>query len=341
MAVFNLKVYNIFMFNIGIIGCGNIAEKMVETVKGMKGAEIYAVASRDIYKANAFAEKHHIPRAFGSYEDMVKIPELDLVYIATPHSHHAEHAELCIKNKKNVLVEKAFTMNAPQAKKLVALAKKNNVYLAEAIWTRYMPSRTAISKLIDSGIIGEARYLTANLCYSMAQKERIVKPELAGGALLDIGVYCLNFAFMCFGNNIAKIDSSAKLSKKGIDENESITVYFKDGRVAYLTSAMNARSDRKGIIWGEKGYIVVENINNPNAINVFDSDDKLIKSVKIPLQITGYEYQVIEAMKMIKAKKIESESMPLSETVFVMQTMDKLRKDWGVVFPQEKKPSRK
>ena len=324
------------MFKIGIIGAGWIAQKMVETVAGMKGVQVYAIASRDILKANAFAEKFHIPRAFGSYEDMVKIPELDLIYIATPHSHHAEHAELCIKNKKNILCEKAFTMNAKQAKKIVKLAQKNKVYLAEAIWTRYMPSRKSVSDLIKSGIIGNVKYLTANLAYPMAQKERIVKPELAGGALLDLGVFCLNIAFMFFGNNIAKIDSTAKLSKKGIDENESITIYFKDGKVAYLTSAMDARSDRKGIIWGDKGYIVVENINNPNAINVYNTDDKLIKSVKIPAQITGYEYQVMEACKMIKAKKLESESMPLSETVFVMEVMDKLRKQWGVIYPQEK-----
>lgn len=325
------------MMKMGIIGAGWIAGMMAKTVAGMKNVQIHAIASRDILKANAFAEKYGIPRAFGSYEDMVKDPEIDLVYIATPHSHHAEHAELCIKNKKNVLCEKAFTLNAGEAKKIIKLAKKNNVYLAEAIWTRYMPSRAAVKKLIDSGIIGEVRYLTANLSYSMANKERIVKPELAGGALLDLGVYCLNFAFMFFGNQIAKIDSSAKLSKKGVDENESITVYFKDGRVAYLTSAMNARSDRKGIIWGEKGYIVIENINNPNAINVYNDEDKLIKNVKLPEQITGYEYQVIEAMKMIKEGKLESESMPLSETVFVMETTDKLRKSWGMVYPQEKK----
>lgn len=330
------------MFKIGIIGAGWIAERMVETVSGMKNVQVYAIASRDILKANAFAEKHHIPRAFGSYEDLCKDDDIDLVYIATPHSFHEEHASLAIKNKKNVLVEKAFTINSTQAKKLIALAKKNKVYLAEAIWTRYMSSRKLISDLIKSKIIGNVKYLTANLCYSMAQKERIVKPELAGGALLDIGVYCLNFAFMCFGNDlsgnkITKIDSSVKLTKKGVDESESITIYFKDGKVAYLTSAIDARSDRKGIIWGDKGYIVVENINNPNAINVYSDEDKLIKSVKIPSQITGYEYQVAEAIKMIKAKKLESESMPLAETVFVMQTMDKLRKQWKMIFPQEKK----
>lgn len=325
------------MLNIGILGAGHIAEIMAETVAEMKGAKIYAVASRDIFKANAFAEKYHIPRAFGDYEDMVKVPELDLIYIATPHSHHAEHAELCIKNKKNVLVEKAFTMNSVQAKKIIKLAQKNNVYLAEAIWTRYMPSRKIINDLIESKIIGDVKYLTANLCYNMTHKERLVKPELAGGALLDVGVYCLNFAFMCFGNKIAKIDSSAKLTKSGVDQNESITVYFKDGRVAYLTSAFDARSDRKGIIWGEKGYIVVENINNPNAINVYDAEDKLIKTAKIPAQITGYEYEVAEAAKMIKTGKLESESMPLADTLFVMNIMDKLRKDWGVIYPQEKK----
>lgn len=328
--------------NIGILGAGWIGEMMAKTVAGMKGAKVYAVASRDIIKANAFAEKYKIPCAYGSYEDMVKDPEIDLVYVATPHSHHAEHVKLCIENNKNVLCEKAFTMNAKQAKEIIALAKKNKVYLAEAIWTRYMPSRKIITDFVESGIIGKVNTLTANLSYSMAHKERIMKPELAGGALLDLGVYCLNFAFMNFGNKIDRIESSVQMTKTKVDAKESITVYFKDGNVAYLTSAMDCRSDRKGILWGDKGYIVVENINNPQSVSVYDDSDRLLKSVKVPKQITGYEYQVYEAMAQIKAGKLESESMPLDETVFVMEVMDKLRKDWKMVYPQEKKqPAKK
>lgn len=325
-----------FMMKIGIIGCGWIAIQMINTVAKMKGVKVDAVASRDILKANSFAEKYGIPRAFGSYEEMVKSPDLDLIYVATPHSHHFAHAKLCIEHKKNVLVEKAFTINSLEAKKLVRLAQKNKVYLAEAIWTRYQPSRKIISDLLKSAIIGDVKYLTANLAYSMASKERIIKPSLAGGALLDLGVYCLNFAFMFFGNSIAKLESSAKITK-GIDQSESITIYFKDGKIAYLNSAMNARSDRQGIFWGEKGYIVVENINNPQSISVYDTEDKLLKTVKVPKQISGYEYQVEEAKCLIEKGKLESDSMPLSETVFVMETMDKLRKSWKMIYPQEKK----
>lgn len=321
---------------IGIIGCGWIAVQMINTVAKMRGVKVDAVASRDILKANSFAEKYGIPRAFGSYEEMVKSPDLDLIYVATPHSHHFAHAKLCIEHKKNVLVEKAFTINSLEAKKLVKLAQKNKVYLAEAIWTRYQPSRKIISDLLKSAIIGDVKYLTANLAYSMASKERIIKPNLAGGALLDLGVYCLNFAFMFFGNSIAKLESSAKITK-GIDQSESITIYFKDGKIAYLNSAMNARSDRQGIFWGEKGYIVVENINNPQSVSVYNTEDKLLKTVKVPKQISGYEYQVEEAKRLIEKGKLESDSMPLSETVFVMETMDKLRKSWGMIYPQEKK----
>ena len=320
---------------IGILGAGSIASKMAETFSKMKNAEIYAVSWRSISKEENFAKKYKIKKAFGSYEEMIKDENVELIYIATPHSHHFEHAKLCLENKKPVLCEKSFTMNSAQAKELVELSKKQNTYLAEAIWTRYMPSRKLIDDVISSGIIGKINVLTANLSYNIKSKERLIKPELAGGALLDVGVYGLNFTFMHFGTEIQKIDTSVKMTETGVDETDSVTIHFKDGKSAFITAGINSRSDRKGIFWGENGYIIVENINNPNLIKVFNSNDKLIKKIKIPRQITGYEYEVAEAIEQIQQNKTESISMPLSETLFVMEIMDSLRKQWGLIYPQE------
>lgn len=320
---------------IGIIGAGRIAKIMLETCCKLDEAEVFAVASRDLERAKEFAKKYNILKAYGSYKELVLDPEIELVYIATPHSHHFEHIKLCLENGKNVLCEKAFTMNAKQAKEIIQLAKEKNLYLAEAIWTRYMPSRKIINDVISSDIIGKITNLSANLSYEMTKKERLIKPELAGGALLDVGIYPINFALMHFGKDIERIESSAQITKEGVDGFNSITIYYKDGRFAQLSSGFYARSDRKGIFWGEKGYIIVENINNPSSIKVFDSSDKIIKEFEVPNQISGYEYEIIEAISQIKAKKTESVSMPFSETIYVMEFMDSLRKKWGIVYPQE------
>ena len=185
---------------IGILGAGGIAVQMAKTVAGMKDVENYAVAARRFERAQAFAEKYGFSKAYGSYEEMLADPQVDLVYIATPHSHHYLHAKMCLEAGKNVLCEKAFTVNADQARKLFALAKEKNLLITEAIWTRYMPSRKMIDDIISSGVIGEVTAVTANLNYAISEVERIRKPELAGGALLDVGVYTINFASMVLGD---------------------------------------------------------------------------------------------------------------------------------------------
>ena len=185
---------------IGILGAGGIAVQMAKTVAGMKDVENYAVAARSFERAQAFAEKYGFSKAYGSYEEMLADPQVDLVYIATPHSHHYLHAKMCLEAGKNVLCEKAFTVNADQARKLFALAKEKNLLITEAIWTRYMPSRKMIDDIISSGVIGEVTAVTANLNYAISEVERIRKPELAGGALLDVGVYTINFASMVLGD---------------------------------------------------------------------------------------------------------------------------------------------
>ena len=322
--------------NIGIIGAGRIVNIVIHALKGLPQINCYAIASRDLARAQEYAEKYGIERAYGSYEEMLQDPNVELVYIATPHSHHYEHMMMCIEHGKAIVCEKAFTLNADQARKVQVAAKEKGVYVAEAIWPRYMPSRKMINDVIESGIIGKVNTLTANLSYKIDDKERIVTPELAGGALLDIGVYGINFAIMHFGWDVERVESSVKMTEAGVDAMETITVFYKDGRMAVLTHSIYARSDRKGIIHGEKGYIVVENINNPQSISVFDDADQLLAHYDVPEQINGYEYEFIEAVECISAGKIESDSMPMDDSVFMMEVMDSLRKSWGLVYPQER-----
>ena len=321
--------------NIGFIGAGRIANTLASTMARMEDVNLYAVAARDLDRAQAFAAQYGFDKAYGSYEEMLRDPNVELVYIATPHSHHFEHMKLCIAHGKNVLCEKAFTLNAAQAREIAALARERGVYVAEAIWTRYMPSRAMINEVLASGIIGNISTLTCNLSYPVTYKERIVQPELAGGALLDVGIYGLNFALMHFGDDILRTDSSVRFTDTGVDAMETITLHYRDGRMAVITSGVLARGDRKGIFYGDKGYIIVENINNPQSIAVYDLTDTLIKKIEVPAQITGYEYQIREAMARIRAGEIEAASMPLDTTIAVMERMDALRASWGLIYPME------
>ena len=320
---------------IGIIGCGWIAEKMAITLQGMEKVESYAIASRDLNKAETFAQKWNFTRAYGSYEEMLDDELVDLVYIATPHSHHYAHTRLSLLKGKPVLCEKAFTANAKEAEELLQLAKEKNLFLTEAIWTRYMPLSQTICELVDNGAIGRPQLLTANLCYPNYHKERMHKPELAGGALLDLGVYTLNFAAMVFGTDIIRTTSACIKTDTGVDAQNSITLEYADGKLAILCSSQMAKSDRQGIISGDKGFIIVDNINNPQKVSVYDSDYQLTAVYNCPPQITGYEYQVYASIEALENGWLESPFMPHQETLRIMRQMDELRKEWGVIYPSD------
>jgi len=321
---------------LGIIGSGWIAEKMAITIAGMPEVEAYAIASRDITKAQAFAKEWNFTHAYGSYEEMLDDPQVELVYIATPHSHHYDHARMCLLRGKPVLCEKAFTATAWQAEEILNLAREKQVFIAEAIWTRYMPLSHTINQLLESGVIGEPKILSANLGYPIWQKERMLRPELAGGSLLDLGVYPINFALMAFGTDIKEITSSCVKIDTGMDAQESMTFVYNDGRMAVLHSTMLAKTDRQCIISGTKGHLIVENCNNPQRIQVVDNDYQVINQYDAPRQITGYEYQVYACIEALKNGWLETPYMPHAETLRVMQLMDNLRKEWGVKYPWDK-----
>lgn len=324
-------------FKVGIIGAGWIAAKMAETLKDKpQGCQCYAVASRSLEKAQQFAQEWGVEKAYGSYEELVQDPDIDLVYVATPHSHHYDHARLCIDYGKPCLVEKAFTANERQAAELIAYAEEKKVFITEAIWTRYMPLSMKVKEIMESGVIGKPQALTATLCYMMAGKPRIFLPELCGGALLDLGVYCLNFARMYFGTDIVKTVSNFHIDEaSGMDVHECISLSYADGKMANLQSGALCLNDRQGIISCTEGYIKVDNVNCPELVEVWKNYE-LIASYKKPAEmVTGYEYQVFESRRCIENGLLESPMMPHAETLSIMKQMDDLRKEWGIVYPMD------
>lgn len=322
-------------FRIGILGAGHIAEKMARTVAAMDGVQIYAVASRSMEKASEFAGRFGIGKAYGSYEDMVSDPMVEMVYVATPHSFHFPHVRLCLEHGRHVLCEKSFMLNAREAESVIALAREKKLFLAEAIWTRYQPARRILNEIIESGEIGRPQFLTAHLGYPLCHKERVWKAGLGGGVLLDIGVYCLNFAVMNFGRDIAEITTDCVKNEEGVDVSETIVLKYSDGRMATLTATMLAANYRQGLILCDNGSVLTHNINNPLGFEIYSRDQKLVRTVDAPRQNSGFEYEVQECIDSIRAGLLEPPSMPHEETLFMMRLMDRLREQWGVRFPGE------
>lgn len=327
------------MLHMAILGAGRIAATMAETINRMNqvgnhAVSLYAVAARDLERAQQFADIHGVERAYGSYEEMLQDQQVQLVYVATPHSHHYQHVMMCLEHGKHVLCEKAFAANVQQTREMLQRAKDKGLLLTEAIWTRYQPMREIISQVVNSGIIGEPRMLTANLGYEIMGKERIVEPALAGGALLDVGIYPLNFAEMVFGAP-DQVHAVGVLSDKGVDLQDSMTLTWKDGKMAVLNAGANCVSDRMGVIYGARGFAVVENINNPQSITVYDAQYQQVEQHPCPAQLTGYEYEVLEAVRCIEAGALECPSMPHQDTVHMMELMDEIRHQMGVHYPFE------
>lgn len=322
--------------NMAIMGVGNIARQMAAAINGLEGQVCaYGVASRSLERAEAFAKEWHFQRAYGSYEELAEDPEVDLVYIATPHAMHYDNARLCVEHGRAVLVEKAFTANADQARELIRLARERHVFLTEAIWTRYLPARQIVESLLEEGIIGEPLTLEAEFSVPLSHVRRMYDPALAGGALLDLGMYCLTFASMYFGNEIARVESHAEKLDTGVDAADEIEYFYRDGRKAHLRTSMVTGPINRGVIRGTRGRIEVDNLNNYAAIRVYDTAGNLLREPEIPPQINGYEYEVLACVRALEAGRQECAEMPHALTLEIMEQMDRLRRDWGVVYPFE------
>lgn len=326
-------------FKVGIMGAGKIAGVVADTLNQVATFEPYAIASRDINKANEFGDKYNIEKRYGSYEELVNDPDVELIYIATPHSHHAEQAKMCINAGKPVLVEKAFSYNAATAKEVLDLAKEKNVFCGEAMWIRYLPMYIVIMDYIRKGVIGRVNNITCSLGYDLRKKERVTSPELAGGALLDLGCYPINLFSMIYGDTKCTIASSCSMLETGVDAHDILQFNFPNGRNATATISLMYKTDNKAYIYGDLGYIEVDNINCPEAFRIYHGDHKLITEIKLPeKQVTGYEYEFIEARKAIILGHVETPQMPHSETIRIMTIMDTLRHQWKYILPMEEQP---
>ena len=320
---------------VGIIGTGWIAEKAAITLRGLSECEAYAVGSRTLEKAEAFAREWGIPKPYGSYTELINDPDVDLIYVGTPHSHHYDVTKEALLAGKPCLVEKAFMANYRQAKEIVDLAREKKIFLAEAIWTRYQPVVKMVRDLIGSGRIGIPCLVTATLGYSMGEKPRIMRPDLCGGALLDLGVYALNFVRMFFPADIVSMESQCVKSETGMDLTNAISIILADGVLCNLQSSAACVGDNIGVIAGTDGNLIIDNINNPQKITVNTHDREFVEDIHVPQQITGYEYQFIACRQALIDGLLEPKEMPLDETLYVMQLMDGLRQKWGVRYPMD------
>ena len=332
-----------------ILGCGHIATKMAAAVKAIenRGVEAYAVASRSLTKAEKFAKDYGFGRAYGSYEELAKDPAVDLIYIATPHSEHYNNILLCLEHGKNLLVEKAFTANALMASEVIALAEEKGVFLSEAMWTRFLPAVQMVKNLILAGKIGKVESVEADFSMPLSHIDRLRKPELAGGALLDLGIYSLTFADIFLTddeiagaeNHIVQTKTHCVKFDTGVDATDWIDLVYANGQVAHLKTSMVAPLKNEGVIYGEGGFIRVQNLNDMVEIQLFDKAGTLLESITPPRIENCYEYEVLACKAALEKGLKECAEMPHTKTMQMMTQMDGLRAAWGVSYPFELSPA--
>ncbi len=323
-------------FKWGIMGCGNIAGQFATSLKTVSGAILHAVASRSAEKANEFGRKYNAVKSYGSYKLLVQDPEVDAIYIATPHNLHFENAMMCLNYKKAILCEKPLTVNAIESRKLIEQAKKQKTFLMEAFWTRFLPSTLKLNQLLQEGIIGKCRLLQADFGYDMPfePSHRSYNPDLAGGALLDVGIYPINFAQMIFREDPLEISSASVPSSTGVDEQSAYIFKYPSGSLAIMNSAVNVETQHNAWIYGSEGYIHMPDFFHATKIHI-QRKDGVTDTINLPFESTGYGYEAIEVMNCINSGKTESSIMPLSESQKIMQLMDTIRDQWGLKYPGE------
>lgn len=320
---------------IGILGAGKVAQKMMKTVNAMVGIDCVAVASRDLTRATHFAEAFGVERAYGSYLELVEDRDVDVIYIATPHSHHYEHMQLCIQYKKHILCEKAFTVNATQAKSVLEQAKKKRLLVLEGMWTRFLPMAQTLREVILSQKVGDAMSMQMSICHNNLHNERVYSPALAGGTLLNLSVYALNFASMFFGDNIKSIQGTAMMTNTGVDGHNAINISYENGKMVTIHASSLSLSPGEAMIYCEQGYISIPRAEKLEEIFVFDAKHQLVERYKAPPMVTGFEYQLQAMKESLESGQLECGKMPHSATIAIMEQMDSLRKDWGLVYPCE------
>ena len=322
------------IYNWAILGCGRIAGKFSQDLKLLPNARLYAASSRDPDKSQAFADTYGFEKAYGSYEEMAADANVDIVYIATPHSHHRDHAILCLEQGKAVLVEKAFALTADQAGEMIDAARRNKTFLMEAFWTRFHPSFIKAMEILQSGELGIARMMRSEFCFHSPYnpESRLYNLALGGGSLLDIGIYPVFWALQIFGTP-SGILAAADLAPSGADRSIAITFTYPDGKIAQLASSFAVCSDTQTEIWCEKGFIRVRRID-ASTVKVLISK-KEISEEEMTFHLDGGFGLFPEArhvMDCLDAGLTQSPDLPLSFTLQQMQLLDRIRELAGIVY---------
>ena len=320
--------------NWGILSTGVIAKNFAETAKLMDDVHIHAVASRSMESANAFADQYGIAVRHDSALALAQDPDVDIVYIGTPHNAHYEGMKLMIENGKHVLCEKSFTTDAGQAEEIFALAKEKGVFVMEAFWTKLCPVYREVERVIASGEIGDIRAVTAQYGYTTARQARKFDAQLAGGTLLDIGVYAIGFACMMLGYSFDDVQSQLIMNSQKTDATDAILLR-RGSAVAQLTCAIGSYIPLHAAVYGTKGWIDVPEFKNPQKATLYvDGQEPVV--LERPFEINGFEYEIREAMNCVRKGKLESSLMTAEQSIAVMRIMDEIRRQNGLRFPFEK-----
>ncbi len=320
---------------LGIIGAGNIAGRMADTANLVEETCAYAIASRSLEKAEQFAAAHNVQKSYGSYEAMLADPLVDLVYVALPHSHHFAWAKAALLAGKPVLVEKAFTENAKQAEELFAIAREKGLFCGEAMWSRFVPGADVLRGLEASGKIGKVAAVRAELGSNLWHIERLHNPALAGGALLDIGVYNLAAATLVLGDKVEAVESFLQLSEDGVDMQDAITLKMQDGRFALLYVSCISDVAASMQIFGSKGYAIVDNLFDYSTLRIYTAQGELVETVESPVEHNGFEYQLRAAVASVRTGALFSAPMPHEETLRILRITDEIRAKAGMKYPDE------
>lgn len=324
-------------FNWGVIGPGNIANTFARAIASSKKGKIVAVASRSQARAADFAKTYQIEKTYSDYEQMLADPEIDIIYIATPHSFHYQQAKMCLEAGKHVLVEKPCTVNAQQMQTLVALAQSKNLLLQEALWTRFMPCLSQLRQLLNKGLIGDIQYIQSEIGFAFQDrdKSRMVKAELAGGSLLDLGIYSITVSQFFLQEHPDTVTAMGQLTDQNVDAHVLANMHYPSGRFAQFTCSMLSQTSNAMRIVGAEGYVNIPGCFwDTDKADVF-RDDKLIQTIDIPHPVNGFEYQIEESMRSIEQNLLCSEVMSHGDSIGVLSVMDDIRKQIGVQFPSQ------
>ncbi|MEV7252853.1 Gfo/Idh/MocA family protein [Streptomyces cyaneofuscatus] len=328
-----------------MIAPGGIAASFVEALGAHTDQRVVAVGSRDLRRARAFADRFGIPASYGSYAELLHDPHVDVVYVASPHSGHFEQALQAIEAGRHVLVEKAFTRNAGEAERLIEAARERGVFLMEAMWTRFLPHIDVVRQVLEAGLLGEVHTVIADHGQFMDPDaaHRLFDPELAGGALLDLGIYPVSFASMVLGP-FTSVAATGTKAFTGVDGQASIVVTNASGAHAVLSTTLFARTPTTASVSGTRARLEIEgDFYAPATVRLVSREGEVLDSY-VPPQGGGGGglcYEAAEAARCIADGRLESDLMPLDETLRIMRTLDEIRGGLGISYPGEHEPAPK